>query len=93
MLGKLFAEFLGTYIFLLIIIITGNPLLIGLTLTFVIYILGSISGGNFNPAVTVMLVAAKKQPNSDLVPYIIFQLLGAFAALETYKLLKTNKVI
>ena len=93
MWDKLFAEFFGTYIFLLSIIITGNPLIIGLTLAFAIYILGGISGGNFNPAATVMLVIAKKQPKSDLIPYIIFQLLAAFAAFETYKLLKCNKVI
>lgn len=92
-LNKSLVEFLGTYIFLVVIITTGNALAIGLTLSAVIYLLGSISGGNFNPAVTVMLVLGKKQPLSELVPYIVAQLLGALAALQTYKLLKTNKLL
>ena len=92
-LNKSFAEFLGTYIFLFVIIATGNAWAIGLTLALVIYILGNISGGNFNPAVTVMMVYAKKQPYSDLVPYVVVQIVGGLAAFQTYKYLKTLKLI
>jgi aquaporin Z len=93
MLNNSVAEFLGTYIFLLVIIVTGNAWAIGLTLALVIYLLGNISGGNFNPAVTVMLVLAKKEPVSRLIPYVVAQLLGGVAALVTYKVLKTNKLL
>lgn len=55
-------EFLGTYIFLLVIVCTGNAWAIGLTLALVILFLGKTSGGNFNPAVTVMMVIGGKQP-------------------------------
>ena len=46
---------------------------------------GKISGGNFNPAVTIMMAAAKKMPSSDVVPYIIAQIAGGLLALELYK--------
>jgi aquaporin Z len=92
-LNKFIAEFFGTYIFLFVIIATGNAWVIGLTLALVIYLLGNISGGNFNPAVTVMMVYAKKQPYSDLVPYVVVQIVGGLAALQTYKYLKVSKVL
>jgi len=86
-LNNVVAEFLGTYVFLFVIIATGNAWAIGLTLALVILFLGKTSGGNFNPAVTVMMVLGKKQPMSDLVPYVVAQLLAGFSALQTYKLL------
>ena len=90
---KILVEFIGTYIFLLVIIVTGNALEIGLALSFVIYLFGGISGGNFNPAVTVMMVLAKKLAFNELVPYILAQLLGGILALQTYNFLKTNKLL
>jgi aquaporin Z len=92
-IGKSVAEFLGTYIFLFVILLTGCGWSIGLTLSIMIYLFGKISGGNFNPAVTIMMVLGKKQPKSDLVSYIIAQILGGVAALYTYKLLKSHKLI
>ena len=87
-LNKALAEFLGTYGFLSVIIFTGNAWLIGLALTVMILVFGKFSGGNFNPAVTLMMVLGKKQPMSELLPYLFAQSLGALAALQTYKLLK-----
>ena len=89
-LNKTLSEFVGTYIFLLVIICTGNAWAIGLTLTLVILFLGKSSGGNFNPAVTVMMVLGKKQSMSDLLPYVFAQLSAGFLALQTCNLLKTN---
>ena len=88
LLNKFLVEFLGTFIFLFSIIATGNAVFIGLTLALLILTLGKVSGGNFNPAVTIMMVLGKKQPTSDLAPYIIAQILGGVSALHTYKLLK-----
>jgi aquaporin Z len=53
-----------------------------------IMIFGPFSGGNFNPAVTVMMVAKGAQPASDLLPYIVAQVAGGLAALELYKRVK-----
>lgn len=78
-------EFIGTFFFLYVIIATGNVVAICLALAAAIYLGEKISGSNFNPAVTIMLVLAKRQKMSTLVPYIIAQIAGGIAALELYK--------
>ncbi|ANS04354.1 hypothetical protein [uncultured Mediterranean phage] len=87
-MNALLAEFLGTLVFLYIILLTGQALLIGLTLSLMIMIFGPSSGGNFNPAVSVMMVAAGKLPASQLGPYILAQVAGGLTALELYKRVK-----
>jgi|TARA_B100000513_G_C11815678_1_gene157184 aquaporin Z len=88
MLNKLVAEFLGTMFFLYVILATGDAVAIGLALMTVIFILGKVSGGHFNPAVSVMLAAAGKLSMKDLAPYVIAQVAGGLAALEIYKRVK-----
>ena len=46
---------------------------------------GKISGGHFNPAVTVMMVAGKKLRMSDAAPYVLAQVAGGLVALEVFK--------
>ena len=82
---KYLIEFFGTFFFLYVIIAVGHPLAIGAALTLVIFLGGKISGGNFNPAVTIMMAAAKKMPMADALPYIIAQVAGGLLALELYK--------
>jgi aquaporin Z len=79
------AEFLGTLFFVYIILATGNPIAIGAALTFVILLIGNISGGHVNPAVSVIMASAGKLPVNDLIPYVISQILGGLVALEIYK--------
>ena len=88
MFNKFLIEFLGTLFFLYIIISTGSAIAIGAALALVIYLGGKISGGNFNPAVSVMMVMAGKLPKQDLIGYILAQILGGLAALELYKRFK-----
>jgi aquaporin Z len=78
-------EFVGTFFFLYVILATGNYLAIGAALALAIYLGGSISGGNFNPAVTIMLIAAKKQRMDTALPYIVAQVAGGLAALALYQ--------
>ena len=85
---KYLVEFLGTLFFLYIILATGNPWAIGAALAIAVLVGGKISGGNYNPAVTIMMVAAGKQPASDIVPYIISQVAGGLVALELYRRVK-----
>ena len=87
-MNKYVAEFLGTLFFLYVILATGKPVPIGLALMAAIIVLGSFSGGNFNPAVSVMMTAAGKLPASDLLPYIVAQVAGGLVALELYKRVK-----
>ena len=88
MMNKYLVEFLGTMFFLYVILATGNFLAIGAALAIAIFVGGKISGGMFNPAVTVMMAAAGKLPTSEVIPYIVAQLVGGLAALELYKRLK-----
>lgn len=81
-------EFLGTLFFLYVILATGNALAIGAALALAVLVGGPISGGMFNPAVSVMMVAAGKLPKNELMPYVLAQLAGGLAALELYKRVK-----
>ena len=85
-LSKYLVEFLGTMIFLHTVLATGNPLAIAATLALVKILGDNISGGNFNPAITIMLAAANKLHIKDVAPYIIAQVAGAFAAIQLHKL-------
>jgi aquaporin Z len=60
--------------------ILGVALSIGCTVMVMAYAVGQISGGHFNPAVTLGLVAAGRFEASRAVPYIIAQVVGACAA-------------
>lgn len=55
----------------------GVSLAFGLTVLTAAYALGSLSGGHFNPAVSLGLYVAKRFPASSLPPYIAAQLAGA----------------
>lgn len=85
MFDYLVVEFIGTFIFLYVIIATGNPYMIGLTLTLCALAGGAISGGHFNPAVSVMSALAGKIPMSKLLPYIAVQVFAGFVALHVYQ--------
>ena len=57
----------------------GVALAFGLTVLTMAYALGPISGGHFNPAVTLGLWAGGRVPTSYILPYIVVQVLGAIA--------------
>ncbi len=92
---KLFAEFFGTFwlvfggcgsaIFAagipdLGIGFVGVSLAFGLTVLTMAYAVGHISGGHFNPAVSIGLWAGGKFNAKDLIGYIIAQVVGAIVA-------------
>ena len=56
----------------------GVSLAFGLTVVTGAYALGHISGGHFNPAVTLGLVSAGKFDTAKVVPYIVAQVVGGF---------------
>jgi len=55
----------------------GVSLAFGLTVLTMAYAVGHISGAHFNPAVTVGLWAGKRFPASEILPYIVAQVIGA----------------
>ena len=60
--------------------LVGVSLAFGLTVVTMAYAVGHISGGHFNPAITLGTFAAGRTPAADVVPYIIAQLIGAVLA-------------
>lgn len=58
----------------------GISMAFGLTVLTMAFTVGHISGGHFNPAVTLGLVAARRHPAAEAAPYIGAQLVGAFLA-------------
>ena len=88
MVNKYLAEFLGSLFFMYIILVTGNPIAIGVALAIAIIMAQSISGGMFNPMVSIVMASAGKLSRRDLVPYILAQVAGGLAALELTKIVK-----
>jgi aquaporin Z len=58
----------------------GVALAFGLTVLTMAFAIGHISGCHLNPAVSAGLVVGKRFPVSELLPYVIAQVLGAVAA-------------
>ena len=84
-MNKYLVEFLGTMLITFVMFATGNWLAIGSTLAVAIFLGGYISTAAYNPAVAISLYAAGKLPESDLIPYIIVEILGALGAFYAYK--------
>lgn len=106
MFKKLSAEFLGTFWLVfggcgsavlaaafpeVGIGLLGVAFAFGLTVLTMAYTVGGISGGHFNPAVSVGLTVAGKFPAASLVPYIVAQVVGAIAAAGVLYLIASGK--
>jgi aquaporin Z len=84
-MNKYLVEFIGTMFFSFVIFTTGNYLAIGSALALCILLGGPVSGGSFNPAITIALYNAGKLNKSDVLPYIIVEILGALGGVYIYK--------
>jgi aquaporin Z len=67
--------------------ILGVALSIGCTVMALAYAIGHVSGGHYNPAVTLGLVAGGRFPMGDALPYIIAQVVGAASACGVFSLI------
>jgi aquaporin Z len=103
---RCFAEFLGTFWLVfggcgsavlaaafpnLGIGFAGVALAFGLTLLTMAFTIGPISGCHINPAVSVGLVVGKRFPVSELLPYVVAQVLGGIAGSGTLYLIASGK--
>lgn len=106
LINRTLAEFLGTFLLVfggcgsavlaaafpgVGIGLLGVALAFGLTVLTMAYAVGRVSGGHFNPAVTVGLFTARRIPASDLAPYIIAQVVGAIVAAAVLLLIASGK--
>lgn len=104
--AKLTAEFLGTFWLVLGgcgsavlaaafpelgIGFTGVSLAFGLTVLTGAYALGPISGGHFNPAVSVGLWAGGRFPGGELIPYVLAQVIGGITAAAVLYLIASGR--
>src|ERR671935_2071048 len=76
------AELVGTFFLTLAALIAGTPYAVALTLAAFVYAIGTISGCNINPGVTVGLMAGRRLPIGQGVLYLIAQVAGALLARE-----------
>lgn len=70
----------------------GVSLAFGLTVLTMAYAIGHISGCHLNPAVTFGLWAGKRFPASEIIPYIVAQVLGAIAGAGILYVIASGKV-
>ena len=103
---KFAAEFIGTFILVLggcgsAVLAAAYPQLgigfvgvaiaFGLTVLTMVYAFGHISGGHFNPAVSLGLWAGGRFDKKELLPYIAAQVLGAIAGAAVLYIIATGK--
>jgi glycerol uptake facilitator-like aquaporin len=86
-----FAELLGTFIFISVILLEGTALAIGITLIAVIFLIGRVSGAHVNPAISFVMWMKKDISSSKLLTYIVAQLIGGYLALLWYRNTILNK--
>lgn len=103
---KLGAEFIGTFALVSAVCgaalfsagfpnagagIFGVAFAVGLTVMAMAFAVGHISGGHFNPAVTLGLWAGGRVESKDIVPYIIAQVAGGAAAAAVFFLIASGQ--
>jgi aquaporin Z len=106
MTKRLYAEFLGTAWLVLGgcgsavlaaafpqlgIGFAGVALAFGLTVLTMVYAVGPVSGGHFNPAVTVGLAVAGRFPKGEVLHYVVAQVLGGIAGAAILYVVATGK--
>lgn len=106
LMNRTLAEFLGTFMLVLGgcgsavlaaafpavgIGLLGVSFAFGLTVLTMAYAVGHVSGGHFNPAVTIGLFTARRIPASDILPYIVAQVVGAVAAAGVLVVIASGK--
>ncbi len=103
MTKALAAEFVGTFMLVASVVaaaifsfpnagILGVAFSIGFTVMATLFAIGHLSGGHYNPAVTLGLTIAKRFEASAALPYIVAQCLGGIAAAFVFYLIASGKI-
>jgi aquaporin Z len=85
-MNKYLTEFVGTFFLVLTVglsVLGGSPMApvaIGASLMVMVYMGGHVSGGHYNPAVTLAVLLRGKLQARDVIPYMLAQVAGAFVA-------------
>jgi len=81
----LLAEFIGTWALVFSVHSTGNWLAVGVTLAVIVLLVGPVSGGYANPALSLSMYMDNKIQLTTFLAYMLAEFLGAVAALYTYR--------
>ena len=100
-MNKYIMELIGTFFLVLTIgltVIGGGggvipPLAIGSVLMAMVFAGGHISGGHYNPAVTLAVWIRGRCETKDVVPYWVVQIIGAAAAAGVVKMLRAGVAV
>ena len=100
-MNKYIMELIGTFFLVLTIgctVIGGGasvipPLAIGAILMAMVFAGGHISGGHYNPAVTLAVWIRGRCATKDVVPYWVVQIIGAAAAAGVVKMLRAGVAV
>jgi len=98
---NLLVEFIGTFFLVLVIGLTvidpgaGSmaPLAIGTALMVMVYAGGHLSGGHYNPAVTLAVWMRGKCDTKDVAPYMVAQAAAGIVAALVVKFLKVDAIV
>lgn len=88
---KYLMELVGTMFLTMAITLTGNPIAIGFMLAAMIIVGGHVSGGHFNPAVSLALFLRNRLSLHDTMLYVVMQTAGALVAIMFFNAI-TNTV-
>jgi aquaporin Z len=98
---RLAAELIGTFMLVSGVlggaVVSGNAaglgvaFAVGLSVMVMAYAVGPVSGGHFNPAVTIGLTAAQRFDPKDIVPYVLAQLAGGILAAIVFYVILSGK--
>ncbi len=100
-MNKYIVEFIGTFFLVLVVGLTViepgagilAPLAIGCTLMIMVYAGGPVSGGHYNPAVTLGVWMRGKCERKDVLPYMVMQVFGAAIASLVVGFQKGNPIL
>lgn len=81
----LVGEFVGTSILLYAVSKYGTPLAVGLALALSAYFFGHLSGGHYNPAVSMMKYIQGSVSQMMMMKYVAVQLLAAYVMVKFIK--------
>ena len=83
---KFASEFLGTFLLVFMVFASGgNAVVLGLTLTFIVLMIGNITGGLVNPAITTAMYFSGSLSFNELISSIIIQMVAGASAVVGYK--------
>jgi aquaporin Z len=88
--NKLIAEFIGT-LFLVTAALLGGGVAAAATLCLCIYAMGHISGGHYNPAVSIGVFLRGRSSQRELIEYLVAQFAGALIAFVIWRIISEGR--